>query len=95
MSRQQDLISAIRYGEIAVSLVSTGTAYSPDVSDDLVRRTLDLWNGTLQGLDDLDMLDNAEYEDEDESDEDYFSRPRELQDPRVVRFMEGLGEGHE
>lgn len=95
MARQQDLIAGIRMGEIAVSLVSTGTAYSPDVSDDLVRRTLDLWNGALRGLDEMDMLDNAEYEEEEEDDEEYFSRPRELQDPRVVRFMEGFGEGHE
>jgi len=93
VARQSDLIAGIRMGEIAVSLVSTGTGYSPDLADDLVRRTVDLWNGALSGLDELDMLDNAEYEEED--DESYLTRPRELQDPRVVRFMEGFGEEHE
>jgi hypothetical protein len=92
MARQQDIIAGIRMGDIAVSLVCTGTSYSPDIADDLVRRTLDLWNGALSELDDLDMLDNAEVEDEDE---EFPVPPRELQDPRVVRFLEGLGEEFE
>lgn len=87
MARQQDLIAGIRMGDIAVSLVASGTSYSPDVSDDLVRRVLDLWDGALEGLAEVGMLEVGE-----ESEEDYPTPQRELQDPRVVRFMEELGE---
>ena len=87
MARQQDLIAGIRMGEIAVSLVASGTTYSPDVSDDLVRRTLDLWDGALEGLSEAGMLDVGE-----EADGDQLTPPRELHDPRIVRFMEELGE---
>lgn len=95
MPRQQDLVAGIRMGEIGVSLVASGVSYSPDIADDLVRRTVDMWNGALSGLDEMDMLDNSDGEYEEETPEDYLARPKELQDPRVVRFLEGLGEEHE
>ena len=91
MARQSDLMAGIRMGDLAVSLIASGTPYSPDVADDLARRTLDLWNGTLDAMDSFEMLDNSGLNDDD--DEDEIPTPnKELQIPHIVRFMEQWGE---
>lgn len=91
MARNQDLMAGIRMGEIAVSFVASGAAYSPDVADDITRRALDMWHGTMASLDDFNMLDNEE----DEDDDDFGPQPeRELQTPHIVRFVEEWGDDH-
>ena len=69
MARHSDLMAGIRMGDLAVSLIASGTPYSPDVADDLARRTLDLWNGTLDAMDSFEMLDNGGPHDDDDEDE--------------------------
>ena len=88
MARNQDLMAGIRMGEIAVSFVASGAAYSPDIADDITRRALDMWHGAIAALDDFDMLDN------DEEDEDEIGPlpERELQTPHIVQFVEEWGD---
>ena len=88
MARNQDLMAGIRMGEIAVSFVASGASYSPDIADDITRRALDMWHGTIASLDDFNMLDN----DEDEEDEMGPLPERELQTPHIVRFVEEWGD---
>lgn len=91
MARNSDLMAGIRMGDLAVSLIASGTPYSPDVADDLARRTVDLWNGTLDAMDSYEMLDNGGSHDDE--DEDEIPTPnKELQTPHIVRFMEQWGE---
>ena len=93
MARNLDLIAGIRMGDMAVSLVASGTPYSPDVADDVTRRCLDLWYGSLDAMDSYDMLDTGSDCDPEQDDEEFGSTPeRELQDPRVVRFLEKWGD---
>ena len=94
MARHNDLMAGIRMGEIAVSLVASGTPYSPDVADDMARRCLDLWYGTLDAMDSYDLIDTGDDCDPElDDDEDEIPTPkRELQDPRVVRFLEKWGD---
>jgi hypothetical protein len=92
MARHSDLMAGIRMGDLAVSLIASGTPYSPDVADDLARRCLDLWNGTLDAMDEFSMLDNGAC-DPEQDDEEYGPTPnKELQTPHIVRFMEQWGE---
>ena len=88
MARNQDLMAGIRMGEIAVSFVASGASYSPDIADDITRRALDMWHGTIASLDDFNMLDN----DEDEEDEMGPLPERELQTPHIVQFVEEWGD---
>ena len=91
MARHTDLMAGIRMGDLAVSLIASGTPYSPDVADDLARRTLDLWNGTLDAMDEYSMLDTGACD--PEQDDDEVPTPnKELQTPHIVRFMEQWGE---
>ncbi len=93
MARYNDLVAGIRMGEVAVTLVASGTPYSPDVADDMARRCLDLWYGTLDAMDSYDLIDASEGCDPELDDEDEVPTPkRELQDPRVVRFLEKWGD---
>ena len=90
MARNANLMASIVMGDIAVSIVASGTTYSPDIADDIARRAIDLWHGALEELDEFDMLGN-EPEDEDE----FGPVPeRELQDPRIVRLMEDWGDDY-
>lgn len=85
----QDMHAHIGYGEIRCSLISEGTAWSPDVAQDMVNRLNDLWFNTLQSLDEFGMLaSSGDGAPEEEDDDDYATPERELQDPFVV-YIEG------
>lgn len=83
----QDMHAHIGYGEIRCSLISEGTAWSPDVAQDMVNRLNDLWFNTLQSLDEFGMLASSGEGDDD--DDEFGPTPeRELQDPITV-YLEG------
>ena len=82
-------MTGIRMGEmVSVSMVASNAAYNPDIADDLVRRTAWMFGEALQHMDDADLIDHG---DDDDCDEDEFGPvpDKELQDPRIVRFIEG------
>ena len=83
----REIMTGIKMGEmIQVSMVASNAAYNPDIADDLARRTTWMFGEALQAMDDADLIDHGDDDDEDE----FGPTPeRELQDPRVVRFMEG------
>jgi len=75
MAIQKDLVSRIEYGGLRVYLNAQGTPYNPDVLDDLVRRTSDLWNNAVKvaiesGLMDHDFDDDDDNDEEDEDSKD-------------------------
>lgn len=79
-----DMHAHIGYGEIRCSLISEGTAWSPDVAQDMINRLNDLWFNTLQSLDEFGMLATSS-DAEEEDDDDFYPTPeRELQDPIIV-----------
>lgn len=87
MPRSNDLMAGVRMGELAVSLIASGTPYSPDVADDMARRTIDLWRGMLDVMDEYSMLDNNPSEDDEE--EGYETPTRKgLETPHIVRFID-------
>ncbi len=89
-SNTRSLICRLQYGDLTVTLTAEGASWNPDVADDLARRCLDLWNGTLDAMDSFEMLDNGGPHDDDE---DEIPTPnKELQTPHIVRFMEQWGE---
>lgn len=84
----QDMHAHIGYGEIRCSLISEGTAWSPDVAQDMVNRLNDLWFNTLQSLDEFGMLASSGEGGDDDDDEFGPTPERELQDPITV-YLEG------
>lgn len=84
----QDMHAHIGYGDIRCSLISEGTAWSPDVAQDMINRLNDLWFSTLQSLDEFGMLASSFDDGDDEDDDEYATPERELQDPFVV-YIEG------
>lgn len=95
MARNSIITANITMGDIAVTIVASGTSYSPDIADDIARRAIDMWRGTLSELDDYEMLDNGiDFDPEDDEDEFGPVPERELQDPRIVRFMEDWGDSN-
>lgn len=87
MSRHNDLMTGVRMGELAVSMIASGTPYSPDVADDMARRTLDLWRGMLDAMEEYEMLDHGPEDDPDEEDYEVPTR-KGLETPHIVRFMD-------
>lgn len=94
MARNSIITANITMGDLAVTIVASGTSYSPDIADDIARRAIDMWHGTLGELDEYEMLDNSDDFDEDDEDEFGPIPERELQDPRIVRFMEDWGDSN-
>ena len=94
MARNSIITANITMGDLAVTIVASGTSYSPDIADDIARRAIDMWHGTLGELDEYEMLDNSDDFDEDDDDEFGPIPERELQDPRIVRFMEDWGDSN-
>ena len=86
----REIMTGIKMGEmIQVSMVASNASYNPDIADDLARRTTFMFSEALQAMDDADLIDHGDLEEEDD---DEFLGPvpeRELQDPRVVRFIDG------
>lgn len=84
-----DMHAHIAYGEIRCSLISEGTAWNPDIAEDMVNRLNGLWFNTLQSLDEFGMLASS-FDGDDEDDDDEFgpTPERELQDPITV-YLEG------
>ena len=87
----REIMTGIRMGDhIAVSMIASNAAYNPDIADDLARRTTWMFGEALQHMDDADLIDHG---DDDEDEEDDFPTPdRELQDPLIVRFIDGREE---
>lgn len=85
----REIMTGIRMGDhIAVSMIASNSSYNPDIADDLARRTTWMFGECLAHMDDADLIDHGDDEDEDE-----FPTPdKELQDPRVVRFMDSREE---
>jgi len=86
----REIMTGIRMGQhLAVSMIASNSAYNPDIADDLARRTAWMFGEALQQMDDVDLIEH-EY---DNDDDDYpESDTKELQDPRIVRFMDSLEE---
>lgn len=84
----QDMHAHIGYGDIRCSLISEGTAWSPDVAQDMVNRLNELWFSTLQSMDEFGMLASSGEGDDDDDDEFGPTPERELQDPITV-YLEG------
>ena len=87
MARHNDLMTGVRMGEMAVSLIASGTPYSPDVADDMARRTIDLWRGMLDVMEEYSMLDNGTDEADEEEGYEVPTR-RGLETPHIVRFID-------
>lgn len=98
MARNSIITANITMGDLAVTIVASGTSYSPDIADDIARRAIDIWRGTLGELDEYELLDNGDdfdFDDDDEDEDEFGPVPgRELQDPRIVRFMEDWGDSN-
>lgn len=87
----REIMTGIRMGDhIAVSMIASNSSYNPDIADDLARRTAWMFAECLQHMDDADLIDHGDHE-EDE-DDDFPTRERELQDPLIVRFIDGREE---
>jgi len=50
MSQSRDVAMRMSYGELAVQVIAEGVAWSPDVADDMVRRTSELWCNAVANL---------------------------------------------
>ena len=90
MSRE--IMAGIRMGELLyVSMVASNSSYSPDVADDLARRTSWMFGEALHQMDETNLIEHAsnfDYDDDDDDEEDEIVTPeRELQNPHVVKFM--------
>ena len=88
MSRE--IMAGIRMGEMVyVSMVASNSSYSPDIADDLARRTSWMFGEALHQMDDNDLIDHIVDQDteDEEEDEEFVTPERELQNPHVVKFM--------
>ena len=84
----REIMTGIRMGDhIAVSMIASNSSYNPDIADDLARRTTWMFGECLAHMDDADLIDHG---DDDEDEDDFPTPEKELQDPRVVRFMDTL-----
>ena len=85
----REIMTGIRMGDhIAVSMIASNSAYNPDIADDLARRTTWMFGEALQHMDDIDLIDHGD----DDEDDEFPTPDKELQDPRVVRFMDSREE---
>jgi len=89
MSRE--IMAGIRMGEMLyVSMVASNSSYSPDVADDLARRTSWMFGEALQQMDETNLMEHAsnfDYGDDDDDEDEIVEPERELQNPHVVKFM--------
>jgi len=57
MPQPRDIIMRVGVGEVYAVLVSEGSAWQPDVANDMVNRLHDVWRNTLDSAVDAGVID--------------------------------------
>lgn len=50
MASGKNLIAKVTYGDLQVSLTAEGASWNPDVADDLIKRVGQLWQNSLESM---------------------------------------------
>jgi hypothetical protein len=74
MAQRNDIIVRVGVGEVFAMVVAEGSSWNPDVAKDIINRTDELWQNTIDAAVDAGLIDIGQsLPDDDEDDDDFFS----------------------
>jgi hypothetical protein len=75
MAQRNDIIVRVGVGEVFAMVVAEGSSWNPDVAKDIINRTDELWQNTIEAAVDAGLIDIGTPTpiDDDEDDDEFFS----------------------
>ena len=77
MAQRNDIIVRVGVGEVFAMVVAEGSSWNPDVAKDIINRTDELWQNTIEAAVEAGLIDIgtgiSPLDDEDDDDDEFFS----------------------